>query len=81
MLDVFGFQNKTLDVKSWEVFQREEREDGTILVVGLDDLSLTKDRRRKVFFEVENRRIGKHELEQLKKSNIEKGLPRSPLTK
>ncbi|XP_058982878.1 uncharacterized protein LOC131804283 [Musca domestica] len=40
MLEVFGMQNKTLDVKRWEVFHREQKEDGTLLVIGVDDLSM-----------------------------------------
>ncbi|XP_073814727.1 uncharacterized protein [Musca autumnalis] len=40
MLEVFGHQNKDLDVKRWEVFHREEQEDGTLLVVGIDHLSM-----------------------------------------
>ncbi|XP_073837594.1 uncharacterized protein isoform X1 [Musca autumnalis] len=40
MLEVFGRQNKDLDVKRSEVFHREEQEDGTLLVVGIDHLSM-----------------------------------------
>lgn len=40
MLEVFGLQNKALVVKRWKVFHREERKDGTALLVDLDDLSI-----------------------------------------
>ncbi|XP_061400026.1 uncharacterized protein LOC133335742 [Musca vetustissima] len=35
MLEVFSLQNKTLHVMEWEVFHGEEKEDGTLLVLGL----------------------------------------------
>lgn len=38
--EVFGRQNKTLVVKSWQVFHRDEKADGNLLVIAVDDLSM-----------------------------------------
>ncbi|XP_073831533.1 uncharacterized protein [Musca autumnalis] len=70
MLEVFGKQNETLEVKRWEVFHREEKEDGTLLVVGIDDLSLSSLTKTKgkayyicnaVTFKVGRARVGEEE--------------------
>lgn len=40
ILGLFGHQNKGLEVEKWEVFHREEDPEGTLLVVGLDQVSM-----------------------------------------
>lgn len=67
MLKLFGQQNKGLDVKRWEVFHRESDSDGTLLVVGLDSLSMACLAKTKgmaffvskaVFFKIGKARVG-----------------------
>lgn len=40
ILDIIGNQNKGLEVDKWEIFHREEDQNGTLFVVGIDRLSL-----------------------------------------
>ncbi|XP_073835529.1 uncharacterized protein [Musca autumnalis] len=70
ILEVLGVQNETLEVKRWEVFHREEKEDGTLLVVGIDDLSLAGLAKTKgkayfvsnsVYFKIGKARVGDEE--------------------
>lgn len=67
MLGVFGQQNKGLHVANWEVFHREEDSEGTLLVVGLDQLSMSSLVKTKgmafyvsraVFFKIGKARVG-----------------------
>lgn len=67
ILGVLGHQNKGLHVKRWEVFHREEDSDGTLLVVGLDHLSMASLVKTKgmaffvskaVFFKIGKARVG-----------------------
>lgn len=39
-LEVFGRQNNTLSVKKWVVFHRGEKQDGTLLVIAVDNFSM-----------------------------------------
>lgn len=67
LLSVFGRQNKDLFVDKWQVFHRKDDHEGTLLVVGLDQLSMESLAKTKgmafcvtqaVYFKIGKARLG-----------------------
>lgn len=58
MLEVSGLQNKTLNVKTWEVSHWKDREHDTLLVIGLDNFAVYAS--KAVFFKL-GKELQKHE--------------------
>lgn len=86
ILGILGHQNKGLQVKRWEVFHREEDSEGTLLVVGLDHLSMASLVKTKgmaffvskaVFFKIGKARVGS-ETPKIEPTNKEGSDPSRP---